>query len=730
MSVATLDDIPVIAAFLKRIGAEAVNFRAANVIQMVGGYPKVVGWVRFDPATGEVTASNANLLPSEEEAAAISAAIAEADFPKPVLLTAIADPPPGVNLSDKNVFVCHDFAGQIVMVHQRYQAKDGHKGFVPWTRWSDGQWRKMEPEVMPFYGLPGYQEASTLYIHEGSKAARRVKDMIEGEIDVDRFPWLDTMRWGHHIGWIGGVHALERSDWAKLSSLGWKRVVVVCDNDSLGKSILPDIARKFNCPVFAIVFTDDWPEAFDLGDDWPDHLFSEEGHYIGPTYEQCLQPATWATDEILLPPGPRGGRPQAIHTIRPVFAEQWSWIEEQDIMVNLDMPQYRMAAGRFNGFIRPFSHTRETLNLFQAHYTGNQMKLSYDPSKPGIIIRNSEGLQAVNLFQPSAIKPLPGDFSPWLAFTEYLFPVEEDRHEVHRWVATLRARPDIRMIYGLLMMSEKQGTGKGTFARILASLVGLHNASFPSAGLIVNSEFNGWASGKRLIIVDEIYEGHSWKAYNRLKPYVTDDSIEINVKHQATWSMPNWTHYVLMSNDRVALKLEKDDRRWLVPEVQEMAWSVAQFQDFHHWLRSGGIGHIAHWAHSFVDAGRGKWVRPGDKAPMSANKARLIEDSRSAAEQLFLQLAEAMREEGRPVAIPLVTIKPWAQGRLNGDRVHEIEARISSLLQSNGCWVTDRKKVAGSKQRLVVNKEAMLHWETGALRGAITSADRMFEEPL
>lgn len=729
MTVGALDDIPCIAEYLRRIGAEPVNFRSAHVTTIIGGYPKVTGWVRFDTTTGDIEVSNVNLAPAEEEAAAISEAIVAADFPKPVTLAALADTPPGVNISDDDTFICHDFAGQIVMIHQRYRTKDGGKGFVPWTRWSDGQWRKMEPETMPFFGVPGHEECNTLYVHEGAKAAKRVKLLIAEERDASGFPWLANMKWGHHIGWIGGVHALERSDWDKLASLGWKRVVIVADNDPLGKAIVPSIAQKFHCPVFTIQFTDDWPDAFDLGDEWPEQLFGDDGQYLGPTYEQCIQPATWATDAFTLPPGPRGGRPQVIYSIRPIFAEQWSWIEEQDMMVNLAMPQYRMAAGKFNGFIRPFSHTKDTLGLFQQHYTGNQMRLTYDPSRPGIIIRDSVGLQAINLYQGSSFKPEPGDWSPFTEFIEYMFPQPTDREQVKRWAATLIARPDIRMIFGLLLVSERQGTGKGTFARILASLIGLHNASFPSAGLIVNSEFNGWIANKRLIVVDEIYEGHSWKAYNRLKPYVTDETIEVNVKHIATWTMPNWTHYVLMSNDRVALKLEKDDRRWAVPEVQEVPWNLERFQEFHDWLRRGGLTHIGHWAQTFTERGEGDWVQPGEIAPMSANKSRLIEESRSEAEQLFIHLADEMRDERKPVGLALGGLKVWAADRLKA-QVYESPQAISRLMQKHGCFVTERIKIAGSKQSLIVNREEMLSWEPSRLRDALTNADALFTDPM
>jgi hypothetical protein len=723
----TLDDIPIIASYLKRIGAEAINFKSATVTKMVGGYPKVTGWVRFS-IDGTVEATGTAEGPTEAEAIAIAEAISGSDFPKPVALVHIDTPPPGVDMDSQSTFICHDFAGHVVMIHQRYQTQDGGKGFIPWTRWTDGEWRKMEPEVMPFYGLPGREGKNTLFIHEGAKAAKKVQRILAGEDSTD-FPWADQMRFGHHIGWIGGVHALARSDWEKLAAQGWRRVIIVADNDSLGRAIVPDISKHFNVPVFVIGFTDDWPDGFDLGDEWPKEMFGDEGQYIGPSYEQCLQPATWATDEIILPARTPRGQPQIIHTIRHVFSEQWAWIEEQDVMVNLSMPHYKMAAAKFNGFIRPFSDSKETFQLFQKKYTGNQMRLTYDPSRKGIVVRDSEGLQAINQYQPSPIRPVRGDYSPFINFMEYLIPNERDRKETMRWIATLRARPDVRMIYGLLLMSERQGTGKGTLARILADLVGRHNASFPSAGLITGSEFNGWASGKRLIIVDEIYEGHSWKAYNKLKPFVTDDTIEINVKFQATWTMPNWTHYMLMSNSFVALKLEEGDRRWLVPKVQEAPWEIDRFIAFNRWLRRGGIAAIAFWAHNFEDRGEGRYVTAGEIAPTSENKVRLIEESRSDAEILLMNLAQELVSHPEPVAIPLTGLKQWVSDRLKG-QVFETPQSIGRIMKKHSCYVTERIKIGATKMVLIVNNQELQEASAGQLKDILKTPDTFIPEEI
>lgn len=728
--ISSLLDLPITGAYLRRVGAEPVHFHLATVKVMDNGYPRVVGRVKFFE-DGNTLCKGSIEKPTKDEAEGIMAEFADAEFPKIIPITAIGEPPPGCNLNDLQTYICHDFDGQIIMVHQRYNNTDGSKGFLPWTYWSDGKWRCMEPDTMPFYGLPGAEQHSTLFLHEGSKAAKKIQRMLSGEDEVGRFPWLEELRWGAHIGWIGGVHALDRSDWRKLAAMGWRRVIIIADNDAKGRAVVPDIAQHFRCPTFSLLFTDEWPESFDLADEWPDDLFGDEGQYIGKTFTQCLQPATWATDEFEIPPETPTGKPKKYWEIRPEFAEQWSWVQAQDLMVNLEMPSYKIVSGKWNPFIRPFSHVKDTLSLFHKQFSGNQMELTYDPSVEATVVRTSEGLQAINLFMPSPIRPIAGDWSPWLTFLDHLFPIESDRHQVKRWAATLIARPDIRIRFGLLLMSENQGVGKGTFGRIMADLVGRHNASFPSASMIVESPFNGWISGKRLICVDEIYEGHSWRAYNKLKPYVTDDDIEVNVKHLATWTMPNWTHYILMSNSPAALKIEEKDRRWLVPEVTEKTWTEEQFNEFYSWLWSGGLATIAQWSKTFVDRTEGVFIRPGERAPSSARKEQLIRESRSDDERLMEEFAEAMRDdsEDKPHAVALSALRKWL-GERTGQKVWQTPQQIARDFSRLGLWTTDRKKVGPTKEVLIVNREEMLGWETGQLRNAMKPPADVLTEPL
>lgn len=141
--VSSLNDLPAVRGYLSRIGAQEVHFWAAKVERdSRHGYPQIAARVMF-ASDGTVTAKGDVEEPTKDEQDAICAAFKRVEFPELTTLTAIAEPPPGVSLTDLNTFVLHDLKGDVAMIHCRYDKSDGTKGFIPWTPWSDGVWRKM-----------------------------------------------------------------------------------------------------------------------------------------------------------------------------------------------------------------------------------------------------------------------------------------------------------------------------------------------------------------------------------------------------------------------------------------------------------------------------------------------------------------------------------------------------------------------------------------------------------
>jgi hypothetical protein len=325
----------------------------------------------------------------------------------------------------------------------------------------------------------------------------------------------------------------------------------------------------------------------------------------------------------------------------------------------------------FNRAVAPFSDAEDTVRLLAREVSVHADGITYRPStKKGFRrVVTIDGRRLVNTFRPSTIVPLPGDHALFLDFMEYLFPEDEDRAHVMRWCATLIARPEVRMRYGLLLISERQGVGKTTLVdAVLAPLVGRWNVSSPNEHQVTESGFNGWAAQKRLASINEIYSGHSRKTYDRLKQVISDDIIDVNQKFMEPFSIENWLHVAACSNSIRALHIDDGDRRWLVPRVTEkLQGDKSWWVKFHTWLKGGGLPHIAAWAEAYVRDGT---VATGDRAPDTSAKKEVVNASRSEGARIAFDLAVDCVAQKREVVFLVDEVRQFVAGKRKLD-IHD-----------------------------------------------------------
>ena len=660
--VSSLNDLPAVRKYLLRIGAQEIHFWAAKVERdSRHGYPQVAVRVMFAD-DGTVTVNGDVEKPTKEEQDAICAAFKRVEFPELTTLTAIAEPPPGVCLTNLNTFVLHDLKGDVAMIHCRYDKSDGTKGFIPWTPWSNGVWRKMEPEVLPFYGVRDHHSKSTLFIHEGAKAARRVQRIVAGELPGEPFPWLEQVRHGHHVGWIGGVHAIDRSDWAGLAKLGWHQVIVFTDNDAGGIEAAAEIPRHFRCPAYLVRWDGHFPDRFDCGDPWPADQFDVTGRYVGPSLRDCLQPFDRATN--LVPVTTDSGSVKMVPSLRDEFIARYRVVAETQQVFCVERPAMAMEKKAFNDDVRSRSDTKDTYALLIEQESATCASRVYRPDKkPGRLI--DKGWVVWNAFEPSDIVPQAGDIGPFIAYLEHLFPVPEERHHAMRWIATLIVRRDIRMHHSMLLVSHNQGVGKSTLGQILAALLGETNVSFPGQNAF-DSQFNSWADGKLLVHVDEVYTNGKPKTYDTLKNYVTDDKIEINLKNVKQFTIQNWSVILACSNSRKALFLPDEDRRWFVPTVTESLQDRAWWEALHAWLAGSGHGIIRAWAETIASDNP---VLKGERPPITAAKRAIVAENKSEGRLLARDFAEEFAAMDAAI-VRVSELRAWVAAKRGVDLGH------------------------------------------------------------
>ena len=707
MKIKSLNDIAALAKYLQRIGAEPRSLRTAVVKELKGKYWEDIAIISIEQS-GKILAAS-NYAPTEKERIEIEAECLMVQWPKVQLIKTLADIPDEISKAPKeNVFEFRDLSGNILMLQVRVDLNEtGEKKYVPWTFWDDGSWRKAEPEgQLPLWGMEQFAKGNhtTVFIHEGAKAARYVREMIEGNsVELKKrfqaHPWGEELSNAAHVGWIGGALSPARTEWSMLKKAGIKRAYIVSDNDLPGVQAVQAISFQLRVPTFHLQFTSEWPQGFDLADNFPAAMFKKtEGrdYYVGPSFRSCLHPATWATDQIANP----RGKPSL--QLRGNFKDMWAYVEEADIFVCKELPDIIRSENIMNKMLSAFSHSNETSKLIVKSYVGRSAKLCYRPDIKGKIVTDTT-TSAINLHTPTHVKSKEGSPEVFLEFMHYMFPNPEEEKEVLRWCATLIAKVEVRMEYGLLLVSERQGIGKTTLgSSILAPLVGMQNSGYPTENQIVQSEFNGWMANKRLIVINEIYSGHSWKAYNKLKSAITDKEVEVNEKYQRPYLIENWCHIFACSNSMRALRIEEDDRRWFYPEVTEEKWPRAKFEQFHNWLKSGGLSIIKNWGENFGD-----YVSKGEAAPMTERKKELIMSSRTEGQQESASLAEAMQRHSGPVLLTMKDVVEWVRSSIQG-RLYDSDLELRKAMKEVGAhWYEERFLISGRLQLAVMNNSAL-----------------------
>ncbi len=738
-----LTDISAVAKYADRIGARARSLRKLVIEEQTGRYFRTVAQITFD-REGVATAPD-DVAPTPDEAAAIKAAWKDVRWPEyqPALYTGKHLPEneerfPWSKADPVHVAVCWDRERKhILCVEERRPRDDGGKGIWIWTPWDDGDWRVTEPpDSLPLFGLDTIANAATIFVHEGPRKAQMMQALIadDSEAGWKSHPWGKELR-GQiagavaHVGWMGGAERPETTDWRPLIAAG-ARIIVVADNDRPGLDAVGRISRATGMRMEVVCFTDDFPPRFDLADPFPADRAAADCRLA-----DLLYPATWATEVVAT-----GARPS--YRLRREFITDWRYTVSPPLFFHAAYPGRGFGDAEVDAMIRPFSDAEMTARLIRQHLSARADGVAYLPGREPLIERNGQRL--VNMWKPTRVRERAGSAWPLGRLLTHAFPDREDRRHCARWGSTLSADPITRMEYAVLMQSVTQGLGKTTLCNLLAELVGPENVSRPNEVALTEGNFNSHLAKKRLVIVDEIYSGHSKKTYNRLKSPITDKTVRVNEKYQPEHEMDNYAHFIFNSNDMISMLLDPTDRRFFIPLMSETKLPRAFWVRFHAWLADGGLGIMLRCSREFIERHGG--VKPGEAAPMSAAKRAMIENSvsdemraaREAARDLF-ELGQG--DDPKHITVTLEDFHKWhgdlcrdrGWRRLTGNRLND-EIRKSGLtIRTQVAGDRDKRiVVAGRKMAVLCNFEA----EPGiggaeAVREALRAMSNLgFEGPL
>lgn len=184
-----------------------------------------------------------------------------------------------------------------------------------------------------------------------------------------------------------------------------------------------------------------------------------------------------------------------------------------------------------------------------------------------------------------------GAVSAFQTFLEHLIPDEAERGWFTMWLAAKTQKPWLPNC-GVIMVAERQGTGRGTLFDMLRGVFGARHVNNVAAVQLIGggsqAQYTDWIERALLVTCDEVLAGDdaggamAWKrreVYERLKALIDPRPRPMNIVRKG---MPSneadvFASFLLATNNANALPLSADDRRIAV--VSNTATPLAEVGD-------------------------------------------------------------------------------------------------------------------------------------------------------
>lgn len=300
-----------------------------------------------------------------------------------------------------------------------------------------------------------------------------------------------------------------------------------------------------------------------------------------------------------------------------------------------------------------------------------------------------DGLAYGNRWRDARPTPKAGDVGPWLTHVERMIPEPFEREHLLNALAHKVQFPNHKINHAVLM-GGNHGSGKDTlFAPFFWAIGGNAKAN---CSLVKNEDLNsqwGYALECEVMEIAELRQAEAKDRRaleNTLKPIIAapPELLMVNRKGMHPYMALNRVFVVAFSNERVAISLPSEDRRWFVLWCEAAKLPEAQAVSLWNWYQHrGGFEAVAHYLHTRdVSA----W-NPTAPPPMTEAKAIMVEHGMSTAESFLVdQMRRRSGEFARgAIASPFHAVCDRLQG-LAPAGVKVVQAALLHALKEAG-WV-------------------------------------------
>ena len=210
------------------------------------------------------------------------------------------------------------------------------------------------------------------------------------------------------------------------------------------------------------------------------------------------------------------------------------------------------------------------------------------------------------------------------------------------WIAQIIKTPWKKTDIAILLQGG-QGSGKTLPCQILYDRVFGKNLGVSASGIgSLTQRFNGTTMSKLFCKVDElsVVDGDSFNAsFDKMKSLITDSHLQVEKKGMEHITIDNHINFIMTTNHRHTVKIERDDRRYAIFEVSDKyKQDTDYFADFMDTLNNDEAGdHIYSYFKNYPED---EMVNLR-KIPMTEIKQEMADLSKSS----VVRFVECMDEE-------------------------------------------------------------------------------------
>jgi len=332
--------------------------------------------------------------------------------------------------------------------------------------------------------------------------------------------------------------------------------------------------------------------------------------------------------------------------------------------------------------------------------------LRYEPAQGNKRYYTEDGVPYCNTYRADYASPDPlradeaGEI--FLDHLSKLIAEPEHRQTLTDYFAYLVQFPGKKIRWTPLIQGG-EGCGKSTLAEILRAVLGRRNISKLNATDVMNSQFNDWAYGSQLVVMEEVrMMGHNrYAVMDTMKPCISDDFIGLNCKFEPKRTVPNVTNYLMFTNHHDALAIREDGRRYFVlasplqrPGQIAAIGGKAHFDRLYQTIRDnpGGLrAFFETWpiSDSFDPEGR---------APITRYLKELADN---AASPLQMAVRHCIEDQPHPLVRTDLLSLGCLRGSLEGAHLPDFsDQALAQVLRELGWEKLDRAMIEGSKHQL------------------------------